>query len=115
MMELAEQAATSTYTTTQREILNSEYQAMAVEIDRIADSTDFNSVKLLDGSLQYQRQGKGLCIHFGPGNDEAEDYGFLNIGDVPGNGKNRPKGRRRRQKRYLGPGGPEQFRRHRQL
>ena len=34
MKELAEQAATGTYTTVQREIINSEYQAMAAEIDR---------------------------------------------------------------------------------
>jgi len=46
MKELAEQAATGTYTTAQREIMNSEYQAMAAEIDRIANATDFNGVKL---------------------------------------------------------------------
>ncbi len=51
MKELAEQAATGTYTTVQREIINSEYQAMAAEIDRIAASTEFNGVKLLDGSI----------------------------------------------------------------
>ncbi|MDR2726304.1 MAG: flagellin, partial [Candidatus Adiutrix sp.] len=38
MKELAEQAATGTYTTAQREIINSEYQAMAREIDRIANA-----------------------------------------------------------------------------
>ncbi|MDR1111147.1 MAG: flagellin, partial [Deltaproteobacteria bacterium] len=42
MKELAEQAATGTYTTLQREIINSEYQAMAAEIDRIATATNFN-------------------------------------------------------------------------
>jgi flagellin len=79
MKELAEQAATGTYTTAQREIMNSEYQAMAAEIDRIANATDFNGVKLLDGSLAAQHSGFGpegalrhrqllcrgllLCIH----------------------------------------------------
>ncbi len=82
MKELAEQAATGTYTTVQREIINSEYQAMAAEIDRIANATEFNGVKLLDGSISGIHQGKGLKIHFGTGNNEAEDYYFIQIGDV---------------------------------
>ncbi len=82
MKELAEQAATGTYTTLQREIINSEYQAMAAEIDRIANSTEFNGVKLLDGSISNQHGGQGLKIHFGTGNSEAEDYYFINTGDA---------------------------------
>ncbi len=82
MKELAEQAATGTYTTAQREIMNSEYQAMAAEIDRIANATDFNGVKLLDGSLVQSHAGSGMKIHFGTGNDAAEDYYFINIGDM---------------------------------
>jgi flagellin-like hook-associated protein FlgL len=81
MKELAEQAATGTYTTAQREIINSEYQAMAAEIDRIATATDFNGIKLLDGSVTNQHSGQGLKIHFGVSNDQAEDYYFVNIGD----------------------------------
>jgi flagellin len=82
MKELAEQAATGTYTTAQREIMNSEYQAMAAEIDRIATATDFNGVKLLDGSLEAQHSGSGLKVHFGTGNSAAEDYYFVSIGDM---------------------------------
>jgi flagellin-like hook-associated protein FlgL len=82
MKELAEQAATGTYTTAQREIINSEYQAMAREIDRIANATNFNGVKLLDGSISNQHGGQGLKIHFGAGNNAAEDYYFINIGDA---------------------------------
>jgi flagellin len=82
MRELAEQAATGTYTTLQREIINSEYQAMAAEIDRIATATNFNGVKLLDGSLQSMHHGLGLKIHFGAGNSKEEDYYFLKIDDV---------------------------------
>ncbi len=81
MKELAEQAATGTYTTVQREIMDSEYQAMAAEIDRIANATDFNGLKLLDGSLSALHDGSGLKIHFGAGNDAAEDYYFVQIGD----------------------------------
>ena len=82
MKELAEQAATGTYTTLQREIINSEYQAMAAEIDRIANATNFNGVKLLDGSISDVHRGLGLKIHFGLTNNPTEDYHFVNIGDV---------------------------------
>lgn len=51
MKELAEQAATGTYTDEQRLIIQSEFAAMASEIDRIATATDFNGVKLLNGNV----------------------------------------------------------------
>jgi len=69
MKELAEQAATGTYTSDQRLIIDSEYQAMASEITRIAAATDFNGIHLLNGNLS----GTGLTVHFGTGNDSAED------------------------------------------
>ncbi len=81
MKELAEQAATGTYTTAQRAIMDSEYQAMADEIDRIANATDFNGVKLLDGSITTNH-ASGMKIHFGGGNSSAEDYYYINIGDM---------------------------------
>ncbi|MEW6388289.1 MAG: flagellin [Thermodesulfobacteriota bacterium] len=84
MKELAEQAATGTYTTAQRLIMDSEYQAMASEITRIAKATDFNGVKLLDGSLSGTAgtpgtTGQRLKIHFGTGNASAEDYYYIAI------------------------------------
>lgn len=88
MKELAEQAATGTYTSTQRLILDSEFQAMASEIDRIASATDFNGIKLLDGSLSGLHDGStptptgAMKIHFGTGNDSAEDYYYLEVGDA---------------------------------
>src|SRR4030043_111723 len=63
MKELAEQAATGTYTTAQRLIMDSEYQAMASEITRIAMATDFNGVKLLDGSLSGTGGTPGTTGH----------------------------------------------------
>ena len=81
MKELAEQAATGTYTTVQRQIMDSEYQAMAAEIDRIANATDFNGIKLLDGSIAELHDGSGLKVHFGTGNNSEEDYYFLAIDD----------------------------------
>jgi len=84
MKELAEQAATGTYTTAQRLIMDSEYQAMASEITRIANATDFNGVKLLDGSLSGSAvDGTGqMKIHFGTGNSSAEDYYYVKIGEA---------------------------------
>ena len=41
MKELAEQAATGTYTSDQRLMIDNEFQAMGEEINRIARATDF--------------------------------------------------------------------------
>jgi flagellin len=63
--------------------MDSEYQAMASEISRIANATDFNGVKLLDGSLSGTGlsggAGNQLKIHFGTGNSSAEDYYYIRI------------------------------------
>ncbi len=94
MKELAEQAATGTYDSTQRLIIDSEYQQMASEITRIANATEFNNIKLLDGTLYGDHDGSGvgsedgltstgaLKIHFGPENNSAEDYYYIEIGNV---------------------------------
>ena len=85
MKELAEQAATGTYSSDQRLIIDSEYQAMASEITRIASATDFNGVYLLNGNLSGTHDGSGLKasgqlkIHFGPANDSSEDYYYIEI------------------------------------
>ncbi len=76
MKELAEQAATGTYDSVQRAIIDSEYQQMASEITRIASATKFSNVKLLDGSLADANK---LKIHFGPSNSSAEDYYSIEI------------------------------------
>ncbi len=87
MKELSEQAATGTYDSTQRLMIESEYQALASEITRIAMATDFNGVKLLDGSLSGDHDGTGLKsegalrVHFGTANDSAEDHYDVKIGN----------------------------------
>jgi len=98
MKELATQAATGTYGSDQRLIIDSEYQAMASEITRIANATDFNGIYLLNGNLSsaqtnaaswgIDHRGTGLQsrgamkIHFGTGNDSAEDYYYIAIGNA---------------------------------
>ncbi|NJB67595.1 flagellin [Desulfobaculum xiamenense] len=85
MKELAEQAATGTYNSDQRLIIDSEYQAMASEITRIANATDFNGIHLLNGNLSGTHDGTGLTstgqmkVHFGTENDSAEDYYYIKI------------------------------------
>ncbi len=87
MKELAEQAATGTYNSDQRLMIESEYQAMASEITRIANATDFNGIHLLNGNLSSDsHDGSGLSstgklkVHFGSMNDSAEDYYYIQIG-----------------------------------
>ncbi|QJB58119.1 flagellin [Pseudodesulfovibrio sp. zrk46] len=86
MKELAMQASTGTYNSDQRLIIDSEYQAMASEITRIANSTDFNGINLLNGNLSgATHNGAGLKstgklkVHFGTGNDSSEDYYYIQI------------------------------------
>ncbi|GAB7024573.1 flagellin N-terminal helical domain-containing protein [Salidesulfovibrio brasiliensis] len=88
MKELAMQASTGTYNSDQRLIIDSEYQAMASEITRIANATDFNGIYLLNGNLsgmESQHNGAGLSstgplkVHFGTSNDSAEDYYYIKI------------------------------------
>jgi flagellin len=50
MGELAEQSANGTFSTQQRSALQSEFDALGSEIQRIAVTTEFNSVKLLSSS-----------------------------------------------------------------
>ncbi len=50
MRELAVQAANGTLTATDRATLDTEFQALVGEIDRVATETSFNGVNLLDGS-----------------------------------------------------------------
>jgi flagellin len=88
MKELAMQAATGTYNSDQRLIIDSEYQAMSSEVSRIASATDFNGIYLLNGNLSGQisdHDGAVLApsgpikIHFGTGNDSSEDYYYIAI------------------------------------
>ena len=51
MVELADQSANGTYDGTDREQLQKEVTELKKEINRIADSSNFNGINLLDGSL----------------------------------------------------------------
>jgi flagellin len=58
MQQLAEQAATGSYSSAQRAVMQNEFQEMRTEIDRVAESTEFNDIKMLDNSA-------AVSIHIG--------------------------------------------------
>ena len=58
MQQLAEQAATGSYSAAQRTIMENEFGEMRQEIDRVAGATTFNGIKMLDNSAT-------VSIHFG--------------------------------------------------
>lgn len=115
MKELAEQSATGTYNNTQRLMLNSEFNEMAAEIDRIANSTNLSGLKLLDGNIStstkytanngwykadsdsystgdskdiyaHFTKNEKLKVHFGQTNSSAEDYYYIHLKDMTTNG-----------------------------
>ena len=78
MKELAEQAATGTYDSVQRLMIDSEFQAMGSEITRIALATDFNGIKLLAGA-----GGMGGFVQ-----QTVGEWNFNDLSDSSGNGNN---------------------------
>lgn len=69
MRELAEQAANGTLGSSERTALDDEYQQLLAEIDRISNVTEFNGVKLLDGS----QSATGISLQVGFQNSAAND------------------------------------------
>ena len=68
MQQLAEQAATGSYSSAQRVIMDNEFSEMASEITRIASSTDFNGIKMLNNSAT-------VSVHFGGETDKIDIAG----------------------------------------
>jgi flagellin len=52
MKELAEQAATGSYSTEQKNVMQAEFEEMSAEIDRITANTNFNAITLLDSDAE---------------------------------------------------------------
>ena len=70
MRELTMQAASDSVGTTERGYLQVEFSALQSEIDRIANSTEINGRKLINGSLSL---GQGLTFQIGIHNVTAND------------------------------------------
>lgn len=74
MRELAVQASTDTLTNKERAYINTEYQDLSSEISRIADVTEYNGIKLMDGTAGAGSDG-ALVFQVGTrstGNDRIE-------------------------------------------
>lgn len=67
LRELAVQAASDTIGQTERKFLNVEFEQLTAEVDRIANSTEFNRVPLLNGT------GAVFDIQIGTRNDPLSD------------------------------------------
>jgi len=67
LRELAVQAASDTIGPTERRFLNVEYEQLLQEVDRIASSTEFNGIPLLNGT------GAIFDIQIGTRNDPIND------------------------------------------
>lgn len=67
LRELSIQSASDTVGNTERSFSNMEYQNLKQEVERIANATEFNGVKLLSG------QGETLDFQIGTMNDPTQD------------------------------------------
>jgi flagellin len=72
MRELAIQAATDTLSDTERGLTDHEYQTMKNELDRIAQVTQFNGKKVLNGT------NLAMDFQVGVGEDSADDRISMN-------------------------------------
>jgi flagellin len=64
MRELAVQASNGIYTESDKQKLQEEFKQLYDELDRIAETTEFNTKKLLSGS--YANSGSGVVFQIGP-------------------------------------------------
>ncbi len=81
MQQLAEQAATGSYSSAQRTIMENEFSEMRLEIDRVAGATTFNGIKMLDNSASVAIQvGKAASDFITlTGSNTTSASGGLNI------------------------------------
>ena len=75
MRELSQQSATGTIGATERQSTNLEFDAMRTELNRISKTTEFNGIKLLDGTLS-SRASNHISIQFGL---DSKDDNNINI------------------------------------
>ncbi len=77
MRELAVQSANGTYVASDRSTLQTEFSALVLEVDRVANTAEFNGFKLLNGS------SSSLNIQVGPDNS-SNDRINVKLVDVNG-------------------------------
>ena len=79
--ELSIQAANDTLTSKERSYVNVEFTELKVEIDRIANGTQYNGQKLLNGDTNSPWAAGGI-LHVGPNDDLTTDEIMITIGSI---------------------------------
>ena len=79
--ELSIQAANDTLTSKERSYINVEFTQLKEEIDRIANGTQYNSQKLLNGDTNSPWSAGGI-LHVGPNDDLTTDEIVVTIGSI---------------------------------
>lgn len=91
MRALAVEASNGALTSTDRSFVDVEFQQLKSEVTRIASVSNYNTRKLLDGSMSSTTAAGGnganitqgtnsLKFHIGANNVQGEDYYYVNIG-----------------------------------
>jgi flagellin len=80
MRALSIEASNGALTSLDRTYLNVEFQQLKSEIDRIANTTNYNGLYLINGT--YSAGTTGLKFHIGTYNVSNQDYYYVNIGDL---------------------------------
>jgi flagellin len=78
MRALAVQAANGSISDDDRVIVNREFEALRSEITRIANVTNYNGLKLLDGTYSSET----IRFHVGTYSNEGEDYYDINLNSM---------------------------------
>jgi flagellin len=78
MRELAVQSSTDTLTDKERAYIDTEYQDLSTEITRISDVTEYNGIKLLDGS---SGDGSGAMVFQVGTRNSANDQVTITLKD----------------------------------
>ncbi len=75
MRALAVQASNGALTSEDRSYLHTEFDQLRSEVTRIANTTNYNGLYLLDGSLS----GTGIKFHIGTYNTRNDDYYYVTM------------------------------------
>ncbi len=100
MRAIAVQASNGVLTTLDRQVANVEFQQLKSEIDRIANTANYNGFYLLDGSraaatanadstlalgfnaVSTEASAGGIKFHIGENNVAGQDYYYINLGGM---------------------------------
>lgn len=82
LRQIAVEASNGTLVDSDRGMLDTEFQALLSEIDRIVGATQFNGFSLIDGTYSQD----GIKLHVGIRNAELDDFYFIPFPDLTTSG-----------------------------